>query len=134
MTTTTSIRLSDTIVAQARRDAGTFNRTISGQIEYWVRLGQAVESVPGFDIDRVRAALNGQLDVQLLSRNELMAFEESLGNAMAAPSTKSIQDMKALREAGGAVGYDEQGRLIRTLPGGGFEVLEDPNEGRVATG
>jgi len=133
MTTTSSIRLSDTIVAQARRDAETFNRTISGQIEYWVRLGQAVESVPGFDVDRVRAALNGQLDVRLLSHNELMAFEESLGNALATPSAKSIQDMKALRDAGGAVGYDEQGRLIRKLPGGGVEVLEDPNEGRMAT-
>jgi len=25
---------------------------------------------------------------------------------------------------GGAVGYDEQGRLARTLPGGEWEVLE----------
>ncbi|WP_143161151.1 hypothetical protein [Pollutimonas bauzanensis] len=87
-------------------------------MEYWVRLRQPVESVPGFDIDRVRAALNGQLDVRLLSRNELMAFEESLGNALATPSAKSTQDMKTLRDAGGAVGYDEQGHLIRTLPGG----------------
>ncbi|TKR56994.1 hypothetical protein D7I39_01470 [Allopusillimonas ginsengisoli] len=64
-----------------------------------------------------------------LSSNELMTFEESLGNALATPSAKSTQDMKALRDAGGAVGYDDQGRLIRTLPDGGVEVLEDSNEG-----
>jgi len=62
-----------------------------------------------------------------------MAFEESLGNAMTTSSAKSIQDMQALRDAGDAVGYDEQGRLIRTLPRGGFEALEDPNERWVAT-
>jgi hypothetical protein len=33
--------------------------------------------------------------------------------------------MKRLREAGGVVGYDEQGRLVRTLPGGGIEVIEN---------
>ena len=71
-------------------------RAVSGQIEYWIRLGQAVESVAGFDVGRVRAALHGQLDIRLLSHNELMAFEESLGNALATPSAKSTQDMKAL--------------------------------------
>src|SRR3546814_17268883 len=100
MTTTSSIRLSDTIVAQARRDADTFNRTISGQIEYWVRLDQAVESVPGFDMRRVRSALDGQFDAQMLSHNEKVAFEESLGNALATPSTKSTQDRSEERRVG----------------------------------
>jgi hypothetical protein len=72
----------------------------------------------------VRAALDGQLDAQLLTQSERLAFEENLGSVLASPSAKSIQNMKALRESGRAVGYDEQGRLARTLPGGEWEVLE----------
>lgn len=51
---------------------------------------------------RVRAALDGQLDAQLLSQSERIAFDESLGSTLANPSAKSVQNMKALREAGGA--------------------------------
>lgn len=122
MTTTTSIRLSDTLISEARRDAETFNRTISGQIEYWVRLGQAVEAVPGFDMQRVRAALAGQFDAELLSPDEKQVFEDHLGESFASPSAKSTTFMRELRKAGGAVGYDEAGRYARTLPGGGVEV------------
>ncbi|WP_425330954.1 TA system antitoxin ParD family protein [Allopusillimonas ginsengisoli] len=32
------------------------SRAVSGQIECWIRLNQAVESVAGFDIGRVRTA------------------------------------------------------------------------------
>jgi hypothetical protein len=110
--------LSDTLVTQARREAGTFNRTLSGQIEYWVRLGQAVEAVPGFDMRRVRAALGGQLDAQLLSRDERLVFEENLGEVLAAPSASAAVAMRELREAGAAVGLDGEGRLVRTISGG----------------
>ncbi len=129
---TESVRLSDVIINQARRDADTFNRTVGGQIEYWVRLGQAVEAVPGFDMQRVRAALNGRLDAELLSHDERLAFEESLGEALDTPSAKSVQSMNKLRYEGGAVGYDEHGRLVRRLAGGGIEVIEDADKKQTA--
>lgn len=125
MTTTTSIRLSDTLVSDARRDAETFNRTISGQIEYWVRLGRAVESLPGFDLRRVRAALDGQFDAGMLSLDEKQIFEDRLGEAFVTPSAKSIAFMQALRNEGGAVGYDEAGHYVRILPGGSVEAIPE---------
>jgi len=78
-----------------------------------------------FDQQRVKAALNGQLDAQRLSRSERSAFDDSLGSALAIPSAKSVQEMTIICEAGGAIGYDKHGRLVRTLPGGGIEILEE---------
>lgn len=78
-----------------------------------------------FDQRRVKAALNGQLDAQCLSRSERSAFDDSLGSALAIPSAKSVKEMTAVRKAGGAVGYDKHGRLVRTLTGGGIEILEE---------
>ena len=39
------LRISDDIVLQAREEAETSERSITGQIEHWVRLGMAVEAV-----------------------------------------------------------------------------------------
>ncbi len=39
------LRISDEIVLRAREEAETSDRSITGQIEHWVRLGMAVEAV-----------------------------------------------------------------------------------------
>lgn len=54
---TCSVRLSTALLEDARREAEVFHRTISGQLEHWVKLGQAFEAAPGCGMDRVRAAL-----------------------------------------------------------------------------
>ena len=39
------LRISDDLVLQAREEAETSERSITGQIEHWARLGRAVEAV-----------------------------------------------------------------------------------------
>jgi hypothetical protein len=45
-------------------------------------LGRAIDSAPGFTMDRVRAALAGEFDAALLSPDEAVYFDEMLGEAM----------------------------------------------------
>lgn len=125
---TSSIRLSDALVADARSDAEAFNRTISGQVEHWARLGQAIEAAPGFDLTRVRAALDGRFNADLLSPEELEYFEDLMAQSFLSPSAKSLQFAAAIRTKVGAVGLDDAGRLVRNLPGGGVEVIEDAGD------
>lgn len=46
MNTSTSIRINQTLYEQARSEALAEHRTISGQIEYWARVGRAALDNP----------------------------------------------------------------------------------------
>ena len=60
MSALASIKLPVDLIEAARQDAGVFSRSIGGQVEHWARIGQALESVPGYSVDRIRAALEGR--------------------------------------------------------------------------
>lgn len=58
---TGSVRLSSAILGQARKEAGVMSRTLQAQLEHWARIGQAIESTPGYDHIKVNEALRGRL-------------------------------------------------------------------------
>ena len=51
-----SIRVSDTLFAQAGREARLMHRSIAAQIEHWADLGRALESA-GLPVEAIRTAL-----------------------------------------------------------------------------
>lgn len=77
------------------------------------------------DLTRVYAALEGQFNADMLSPDEMEIYEDLLGESFKTPSRNSIEFIKEFNQEGDAVGYDDEGRLVRTLPGGGVEVLEE---------
>jgi hypothetical protein len=78
----TTIKMNAKLVEEARTIGATFNRSIGGQIEYWARLGRAVEQIPGYTMDRVQAALEGRFDAAQLSDEERVYFDEMYGWAL----------------------------------------------------
>lgn len=79
----------------------------------------------------VVAALEGRGDAGALDADERELFDELLSEAFDTPTPQELAFFAELREKGGGVGYDEQGRLVRGRPGGGVEVLreDDDSEG-----
>jgi hypothetical protein len=75
-----SIKLSSDFVDEARLEAEVLHRSLSGQIEYWARLGRAIEQVQGFSVARIRAVLEGQLDLDDLTAAEQGAAFDQLGS------------------------------------------------------
>ncbi|MDR0716521.1 MAG: ParD-like family protein [Azoarcus sp.] len=122
--TTVSVRISSDLVEAARREAMMFTRTLSGQLEHWAKLGQAIESVPSFTTERMRAALQGRLDADRLDAAEREIYEDLAGEALASPLPAELEFFDALRREGGAVGFDGEGRLVRGLPEGGAEAIK----------
>lgn len=118
-----SIKLSDELVTEARRESVVFNRSIAGQVEHWARLGQAFESAPGFGLERVRAALKGDFNLDDLSDDEQRMFYDLLDDSFDTPTKESDAFFAQLKAEGGGVGMDDDGRLVRGLPGGGVEVI-----------
>lgn len=57
MPATTSIRIDQALYDQARADATAEHRTISGQIEYWAKVGRAALDNPDLPVGFVAEAL-----------------------------------------------------------------------------
>lgn len=76
------------------------------------------------DLSRVRAAVAGQLDADTLNDAEAAAFMDAWAVYQMGPNPESEAFAARMRAEGGYVGEDDQGRLVRTLPGGGVEVIE----------
>jgi hypothetical protein len=118
-----SLKISTELLDEARREAPIFSRSLAGQIEHWARLGQAVENAQGFTLDRVRAALEGRFSASDLNPSEMEIFLDLAGSHGVARRWRE-EFAKELLEQAGNVGYDDAGKLIRTLGGGKTEILK----------
>ena len=57
MSTSTSIRIDQTLYDQARSEAVSEHRTIAGQIEYWAKIGRAALDNPDLPVSFVAESL-----------------------------------------------------------------------------
>lgn len=57
MSTSTSIRIDQTLYDQARNEAVSEHRTIAGQIEYWAKIGRAALDNPELPVSFVAESL-----------------------------------------------------------------------------
>lgn len=55
--TTTSIRINQTLYDQAKADAIAEHRTISGQVEYWAKVGRAALDNPDLPVSFIAESL-----------------------------------------------------------------------------
>lgn len=57
MTTSTSIRIDQTLYDQARAEAAVEHRTIAGQVEYWAKVGRAALDNPDLPVSFIAESL-----------------------------------------------------------------------------
>ena len=76
------LRISDEIVRRAREEAETSDRSITSQIEHWVRLGMAVEEVLG----------HGHIRELKRRGKALLSLEDALSHA---ESSEGQEEMRA---------------------------------------
>ena len=57
MTTTTSIHIDQSLYDQAKTDAAAEHRTISGQVEYWAKVGRAALDNPDLPVSFIAESL-----------------------------------------------------------------------------
>jgi Protein of unknown function (DUF2384) len=84
-----------------------------------------LKSSPGRTLDRVRAALQGEFSADLLEPDEERLFHDMWAVYMAGPNPERDALVAKMYAEGGYVGEDERGRLVRTLTGGGIEVIHE---------
>ncbi|NLB13035.1 MAG: ParD-like family protein [Gammaproteobacteria bacterium] len=57
MSTSTSIRIDQTLYDQARNEAAIEHRTIAGQVEYWAKVGRAALDNPDLPVSFIVQSL-----------------------------------------------------------------------------
>jgi hypothetical protein len=81
------VKLSDELVETARREAASTDRSITGQIEHWVRIGRSVERVLRHqDIQTLKRAPTGLT----LTAPVRQAIQAALARAMAGTDQRAV--------------------------------------------
>lgn len=60
----TAVKISDELVSKARIQSRVFNRSVSGQIEYWAKIGQMVEENPDLPLPFLQNILIGMEQIR----------------------------------------------------------------------
>ncbi len=60
----TAVKLSENIVSEAKIMSKAFNRSIAGQIEYWVKIGKIAEENPDLTYEFIKNIFIAQEEVR----------------------------------------------------------------------
>lgn len=81
------VKLSDELVESAREEAANTDRSITGQIEHWVRIGRSVEKV--LRHQDIHALKRAPTDLTLTAQMR-QAIEAALGRAIAETDQRAL--------------------------------------------
>ncbi|MGB7758070.1 MAG: hypothetical protein WBL23_18615 [Salinisphaera sp.] len=100
----TSIRVSDDLSKASRAEARLMHRSQAGQIEYWARIGRAIEHSGQFDYQHIARALKAEIPVDELSAYEKPVFDamhdEAMRHASSQEQNAHERRLEQLRQAG----------------------------------
>ena len=68
----TAVRVSETLVQEARKYSRVDHRSITGQIEHWARIGKCAEENPDSTCDLIKEILIG---IEELEQGEISEYE-----------------------------------------------------------
>ena len=60
----TAVRISDELIKSARKVSQVENRSLTGQIEYWAKIGQIAEENPDMSYRLIKDILLGLKDIE----------------------------------------------------------------------
>jgi ParD-like antitoxin of type II bacterial toxin-antitoxin system len=69
---TTAVRVSEKLVREAKRVAAVDNRSVTGQIEYWAKIGKCAEENPDLTYGLIKEILIG---LEELAQDECSEYE-----------------------------------------------------------
>ena len=60
----TAVKLSDSIISEAKIVSKVLNRSVAGQIEHWAKIGRIAEENPDLTYDLIKSILIAQQEAQ----------------------------------------------------------------------
>jgi hypothetical protein len=118
MSKSIAVKVSKELLASARQESAVWSRSMTQQIEYWARLGRALERSPSVNLSRVQAALQAQVAFDDLNGDERALALGRLEAIVFDPQGDPTLE-RELREAGRSYStLDEKGVMVKVRPAG----------------
>ena len=108
-----TIKIHSTLLDAARDEAALQDRSISGQVSHWMKIGRAIERSGSFSYDHIREALVGARSPDELTGDEQIVWFALSDEDINTPNSDVDDAFAALGDVQGASGYDEDGKLIQ---------------------
>lgn len=113
------VKLSDELVREARNEARIVNRSITGQIEHWAKLGKAVEVM--LKMSDIRALKHGLFtaDESSTASGIRSRVLDAIHQVVSTPDRNTVR--RRIAAAGGPIyesDPDRPGRIVRIAPDG----------------
>ena len=67
-----TVKLSESIVSEAKIMSKALNRSMAGQIEHWAKIGKIAEENPRLTYDSIKTMLIAQQESQAATKKELL--------------------------------------------------------------
>ncbi|WP_353112767.1 TA system antitoxin ParD family protein [Salinisphaera dokdonensis] len=94
------------LVEDARRDAAAANRSLTNQLERWLRMGQFLDQLEEIGYDRVQLALTGSISPDELNALERSIFDTAFEQRMRAPGPEEKEFFAELGRQQREAGFD----------------------------
>lgn len=111
-----TVKISLVEMDAAREAAQLHSRSVSAQVEHWIRLGRAVERDQRFGFAQVEEALRGLRSPDELSASQQEDYFDRLGDEMFVATPEQRAFFADRRKRGVGVGLDEAGQLVYQSP------------------
>lgn len=82
-----TVKLPDNIMQDVRAEAALQSRSLASQVVHWINLGCEFENAPDTDMAKIRAALAGDLNPDLLTKEEGGIYFDAYMNKMSDPAS-----------------------------------------------
>ena len=120
-----AVKLSTELVESARRESRLWSRSMTQQIEHWARIGRSIERSDAISVERIRAALSAELELDALDAEERAAATGQLEGLVFRPGGDADLARRLRDEGVPLSGVDADGRLVAHLPSGDIEPIGD---------
>jgi hypothetical protein len=118
MSNSSAVKISPELAESARQESTISARSMTQQIEYWARIGRAVERSPSVSMSRVQAALKARLDYDALNADERAVVLGRVEAHVFDPRGSSSLH-REFRKAGRSYSaVDADGVMVKMLPSG----------------
>lgn len=107
-----SIKLSDHGMDLVRKEIPITIRSLAGQVEYWMRIGRAIEKSGRFNYSHIKDALSGQISTDELSAEEQVIFLNEYSESMWETTSTEEADFEKYLGNGVLVGLDDDDNLV----------------------
>lgn len=121
----TAIKITDDIADAARLESAAMNRSMTEQLEYWARIGRALERLPGVSMDKIREVLNAGREFDALNADERAVALGALESLTFNPKgDRTLQKEKSKAGVAYTV-LNDAGQVVEVQPSGRKRLIAD---------